>query len=310
MEVDPALTEGLRAFGLSLAVAEPLPPGAWEARPRTEPVVRLEVTSPDAVASVWSGRPTLGWKAIIDGAPFAVERGQAGDYLFIHRGSGVHHLSPDASLLRCAPCREDEPRWWRIVLDSVLFSVALISGFEAVHAGAVATPAGAVAITAGAGGGKSTLVAELVRHGLPLLSDDVVVVEPRPHGPPLAHAGPPLMTVPASVGEGLGTVITSLGDERWMAVPAHPGPLPLVALVLLERRPAASTCLRRIRAPLAPLLGSLLRFPRLPERERSRFELAGMLASRTALWRLTADTGVDPASLAAVLLADLAGLTS
>jgi hypothetical protein len=245
---------------------------------------------------------------VIDGAPFAVEVGEAGDHRFIHGERTVHHLSADATILQCAPSLDDEPLWWRVVLDSVLFSVALITGYEALHAGAVATPAGALAITAAAGGGKSSLLAELARRGLPLLSDDVVVLELGHGTPPLAHPGVPLMTLPMSIGEDPGTVIASIADENWIAVPTHAEPMPLAALVLLDRRPAPSINLQRIQAPLAPLLGSLLNFPRLPERERARFELASELASRTAVWRLTADPAVAPGSLASALLSDLVGL--
>jgi hypothetical protein len=309
MEGDADRDDCLRAFGLSLSFRGSAPPGAWEMRSRTEPGLQLRIDTPETVAGSWSGRLAIGWEAVIDGASFVVERGRAGDHRFVHRERAEHHLSADATLLRCAPRCEDGPRWWRVVLDSVLFSVALITGFEALHAGAVATPAGAIAVTAGAGAGKSTLVAELVRRGIPLLSDDVVVLEPKRKGPPLAHPGAPLMTVPARLSEGLGSVISSLGDEDWVAVPVHAEPVPLAALVQLDRRPAASTSLQRIRAPFGLLMESLLRFPQLPERERARFELASVLASSTAFWRLSADPEVDPASLASVLLADLAELT-
>jgi hypothetical protein len=43
-------------------------------------------------------------------------------------------------------------------------------------------------------------------------------------------------------------------------------------------------------------------FPHSPERQRTRFELASVLASRTALWRLTADLGVPAGVLADTLL--------
>ena len=54
----------------------------------------------------------------------------------------VHHLSADASVLQCAPTDPTEQSWWRVVLDSVLFTVALLQGYEALHAAAVATPDG------------------------------------------------------------------------------------------------------------------------------------------------------------------------
>jgi hypothetical protein len=323
---------GLSAFGLSL-LADVTPPGAWEARPIREPSlqIRSSVTA-QAIEDSWSGLQAIGWDGVIDGAPFVVERGLEGDHRFVHGaqpnqngtpldGSGtpsnttraVHHLSPDASVLQCAPSDPADPSWWRVVLDSVLFTVALLQGYEALHAGALATPDGAIAITAASGGGKSTLLTELLGRGLELMADDVLVLESRGTQPPLAHPAAPLMTIPATRIFTLGQTsppetISSLEDERWIAVPVHPEPLPLKALVVLDRRPGLrlsglNTILEKIEDPLAPLMGSLMYFPRSPERQRTRFELASVLASKTALWRLTADLDTPPDVLADTLLA-------
>jgi hypothetical protein len=326
-----------RAFGLSLfADAGAPPPGAWEPRPFREPSLQIRPASAHAIAESWSGLETIGWQGTIDGAPFVVERGIAGDHRFLHGAppdrSGapvattraIHHLSADAALLLCAPSDPSDPSWWRVVLDSVLFTVALLRGYEALHAGAVVTPDGgsAIAITAASGGGKSTLLSELLGRGLPLLADDVVALEARGVGAPLAHPAAPLMTVPAArIPALVGAADTSrapqtpqticaIDDERWIAVPVHPDPLPLRALVVLDRRAASQLpgsgpepVLERIEDPLAPLLGSLMAFPTSPERQRARFELASVLAATTALWRLTADLATPPDELADTLLA-------
>jgi hypothetical protein len=147
-------TDGLRAFGLSLNVDVP-PPGAWETRPVGEPSLRIRSVAPRVIAESWSGLDAIGWQAMIDGAPFAVEVGRAGDHRFVHGDGSVHHLSADAAVLRCAPQRDAGLTWWRVVLDSVLFSVALIRGYEALHAGAVVTDDGAVAITAERGAARA-----------------------------------------------------------------------------------------------------------------------------------------------------------
>jgi hypothetical protein len=329
---------GMSAFGLGL-LAQVRPPGAWRARPLTEPILRLRSATARAVAESWSGLEEIGWEGVIDGAPFVVERGRAGDHRFVHgahpdhRQSGtrsegsdgtraVHHLSPDGSLLQCAPADSAEQSWWRVVLDSVLFTVALLQGYEALHAGALATPDGVIAITATTGGGKSTLLTELLRHGLMLMADDVLVLEPSDTGaPPLAHPGPPLMTIPAARLPMLGRAssatatgsmradppetISSLGEERWIAVPVHPAPLPLAALVVLNRGPGLATSLHRAARPLPALMDSLLRFPRTRARERARFELAGAIAAHVPIWELDADPSAAPDTLAGLLLAEL-----
>jgi hypothetical protein len=334
--------QGRIGFGLGL-LTDLEPPGAWEARPLSEPILRLLPASPQAIAESWSGFEAVGWQGTIDGAPFVAELGRAGDHRFVHGGRpdadggmgaetrAVHHLSADARVLRCAPRNPSEPSWWRLVLDSVLFTTALIEGYEALHAAAVATPEGGVtAITAAMGGGKSTLLWELLRRGLRLMADDVLVLEPASAGgPPLTHPAPPLMTVPAarlpalsrsdlaawrdldaaadaaasSTPAGPPEPICTLEGECWVAVPTHPRPLPLRSLVVLDRRPGAQLALTKIDDPLVPLMGSLMHFPLTPRRERARFELASAIAARTALWRLTADLDTPPEMLADALLA-------
>lgn len=319
---------GPAAFGLGLRTDLALP-GAWAQRTLAEPILQLRSASAAEIAERWSGRGALGWEGTIDGAPFVVERGRAGDHRFVHGAPSVetravahdgsppnpdappegtravHHLSADAAELLCGPDSEGEPLRWRVILDSVLFSAALLRGYEALHAGAVATERGAIAITAGAGAGKSTLLVELLRGGCPLLCDDVVVLEPRGGESPLAHPGPPLMTVPAGTSPLPGAPIASVGEERWVAVPAHPQAIALAALVVLNRAPGLPTSLHRVRDPLAVLIGSLLRFPRLPERERTRFEVAGAIASHVPIWELCADPSVTPGALASLLRREL-----
>lgn len=309
----------LAAFGLSLLI-DPTPPGAWETQPFREPSLQIRSVAAQEIEDSWSGLAEIGWQGMIDGAPFIVEQGIEGDHRFVHgvhpddRGvpvdgtRAVHHLGADASVLQCAPSHPADPSWWRVVLDSVLFTVALLQGYEALHAGAVATPDGVIAITAASGGGKSTLLTELLGRGLPLMADDVLVLEPRGTEAPRAYPAPPLMTIPAARlatlgGAGPLKTICSLDDEHWIAVPVHPEPLPLKTLVVLDRRPGVPLSLQKIQDPLAPLMGSLMNFPRSPQRQQTRFEIASILASSTALWRLTADLDTPPDVLADTLLA-------
>ena len=281
--------------------------------------------TPSEIEERWSGVAAIGWDGLIDGAPFIVERGFAGDYRFVHgappnRGGApapgtlaVHHLSADLGVLLCAPSEEAGPLWWRVVLDSVLFTVSLLHGHEALHAGAVATPDGAVAITAATGGGKSTLLAALLQRGLMLMADDVLALESRGAESPLALPAPPLMTVPAERTPMLSEAsasrtICSIENEHWIAVPVSPEPLPLKALVVLDRRPRAQrsrseVSLTRIASPLAPLLDALIDFPRVPERRRARFELASAISHTVRLWRLAADLDTPPDVLADTLSA-------
>lgn len=311
---------GISAFGLGL-LTDLAPPGAWEIQTLSGPLVRLESATPEAIDTHWSGVDEVGWEGTIDGSPFVAERGLAGDHRFVHadsperlaRARSVHHLSADGGVLRCAPSDPTDPSWWRVVLDSVLFSAALLHGYEALHAGALTTGDGVIAIAAGSGGGKSTLVGELLRRGLTLMADDVLILErTSADGPPLAHPAPPLMTVPteriASLREGLASkappTIAVLENEHWVAMPVHDRPLPLETLIVLNRCPGLATGLRRVGRPLAALIESLLRFPRTRERERARFELASAIAAHVSIWELAADPSVEPGALADLVLAE------
>lgn len=289
-----------RAFGLSLDFETP-PPGGWEGRPEGGPALRVRDAGLEEIAADWSGREALGWEATIEGAPFSVERGRAGDHRFSHGEESVQLLSADGEVLRCAWAGDEGLERWRVVLDSVLFSVSLLRGFEALHAGAVATKAGAIAITAGAGGGKSTLLATLLGDGYSLFSDDVVALESRGEAAPLAHPGPPLMTVPAGIDPLPGESIAALEEERWIATQVAPEAIPLNGLVLLNRAPGLPTRLSSVESPLPLLLGSLLSFPRSAERERTRFELAAAIATHVPVWELSAEPTVEPARLAELL---------
>jgi hypothetical protein len=110
-------------------------------------------------------------------------------------------------------------------------------------------------------------------------------------------------------GTGPPETIVSLPGECWVAVPVHPEPLPLRTLVVLDRRPGCELSLSEIEEPLAPLMASLMNFPRTSERQRARFELASTLAATTRLRRLTADPSVPPDVLADALVEVLPTIT-
>lgn len=246
----------------------------------------------------WSGTVEGGWRGVNDGKTFAAELSEDGEHRFIHGDDVLFHLSADLGVLTGASVATRDLRWWRILLDSVLFTVSLLRGSEALHAGAASTPAGAVAVAAVSGTGKSTLLGQLLRQGHQLVADDVLALTAADDRV-LAHPGPPLMTLPRERAAGLGTALGEVGDEVWAAVPVVAGPVPLWRIVLLDRRPGAETVMSRVEHPLAPLVTNLLKFPRTPERELARFLLASTVAARTEIWELRADLAVTPEQLAA-----------
>jgi hypothetical protein len=98
-------------------------------------------------------------------------------------------------------------------------------GWEAYHAGAFAAAGRAWAVVGDKEGGKSTLLAALAQRGLPVLSDDLLVLDDRRvlHGPRLID-----LREPAAAHLGLGKSVSSAREGgRWRM---HLGPTPDVDL--------------------------------------------------------------------------------
>jgi hypothetical protein len=232
-----------------------------------------------------------------------VERGSSGDLRIAWGEEGTFHLSSDGKLLQCRGNPPDA-RWRRVLLDTALGSAALSLGAEALHGGAVVAEGEAVVVVAGTGGGKSTLLAELVTRGYPLLADDIVALSSAGDRR-VAHPAPPVMNLPrgSSIGpERLGAVLAEFDSERWIAVAdAAESPVPVRALVLLERRAGAQLSVQRLPASPLSVVPHLLDSGASPERQARRFELAGDLAEHAPLLRLAAPPDVPAAQLADAL---------
>jgi hypothetical protein len=291
---------GYTGFGVPLAAGLAFP-GAWAT---TAPAADATVLV-DGEPGPEPGGSEPGWEGICDGEHFAATRGPAGEHYFTHGGRLLFALSPDARTLTGDPAYERDIRWWRVLLDSVLFTVALLRGRDALHAGAIATPAGIVAVCAGSGGGKSTLLAQLLTQENVFVTDDILFLD-APGEAVTGHPGPPLMTLARDRAAGVGSPLGEIGGEVWTAVPVAAGPQRLRRLVLLDRRPGAADAIEPVQRPLAPLMHHLLTFPRTPEREASRFELASAIATRTEVCRLSAGMDTPPQRLAELALEGLA----
>jgi hypothetical protein len=226
----------------------------------------------------------------------------AGDHRLDYADLAAMHLSGDHSLLRCAPAEVMDPAWRRFLLDTGLATAALVRGFEALHAGAFMGANGIVAVAAGTGGGKSSLLAELVRRGRTLICDDVLALSRR-DAVVVGHAGPPLMNLPVSLPDGssssaLGRVLAEINGENWIALDTPPAPPAAVAAVVTLDR-AAGLPLELV--PLEPspiaLIPHALIGGRTNARARARFDLLADLTTQVRLLRLTApDTGTTAAT--------------
>ena len=114
-----------------------------------------------------SGEPLaeMSWQML--GGAFLL-RGEGEHYFLYRKGDGVTvERGQDADV-------SEESLWLN---GSVYAAVASLNGLLPIHASAVAFDGRVFAFSGPAGAGKSTLVAALGRHGLPLFCDDTLVLD-------------------------------------------------------------------------------------------------------------------------------------
>jgi len=293
------------AHGLRLTSSFPLPgmPPATQAG-NGLPSLTLALRDPHELERLWSGAGgPPEWRGRQgDGRDLTIERGSVGDQLFTYGDRAHFRLDPGMRRLDCAP-RDQGLDWQRVLIGKVIPSIAVMRGYEALHAAAVDSPGGVVAIMAPSGSGKSTLALELLRRGWPLFADDALTLS-QAGGEVRAHPGTPHMNVAQSPPEGidpcaLGSTIGVIADELWLA--AH--------VSAMQARPVRMLCLLARRADLALELQALPANPLLlapymlglssdPERRRSRFLLYANLIASATLARLSAGLEHSPGQLA------------
>lgn len=304
------------AFGLALRSSFQLPGmTAGEAEEGSLPL-ELRLIAPAELEEAWSGPRSAGsWRGKLgDGHELSIIWGEAGDLLFDYSGGARFLFDPARPRLACAADDPAGPAWQRVLLSRVLPNLALAYGCEALHAAAVEMPFGVVAIAAPSGSGKSSLMAELMRRGAPLFTDDVLVLSRR-DGVLVAHPGSPHANLSGdlagpSTPEQLGEPLADFDGERWIGVHKASRRVSRVAAVaLLERDgglPLEVTPLAATPLALAP---HMLGLPDdEPGREASRFALYSDLVESAALLRLTGGAGDGPEALADALEAALAEL--
>lgn len=287
-----------RAFGLDLEASFPLIGMPPDRGTRGAADLRLRIADDEEMAALWSGERAPVWQATLGRQTFVLQAGRDGDHRMTWSGGAEFHLDRGLREVSCRPPAAGI-EWQRVLLDTVLTCVLLLRGGQALHAAAVVGPAGAIAIVAASGGGKSTLTAELMGRGLPLLSDDILPLS-LAAARPLAARGTPHMnlsiplereTAPSTIGRTLAV----FGREAWLV--AHPysaQDAPLDAICLLERREGLPTKLDVLPPNPLALVPHTLGLARDPEAARERFLFYGDVAAKVPVLRLTAAPEVPP----------------
>jgi hypothetical protein len=298
------------AHGLRLTSSFPLPGMAPATGARDLlPSLALALRDPDELERLWSGAAgPPEWRGRQgDGRDLMIERGAVGDLLFTYGDRARFRLDPGMRRLDCAP-RDSGLDWQRVLLGKVIPSIAVMRGYEALHAAAVDSPDGVVAIIAPSGSGKSTLALELLRRGWPLFADDALTLS-HEGGDVCAHPGTPHMNVAQSLPDSgeLGSAIGVIAGELWLAAHAsatHSRPVRM--LCLLERGADLALELQVLPANPLPLAPYMLGLSSDPERRRGRFLLYANLIASATLARLTAGLEHPPEQLADLVEQSLA----
>ncbi|MDQ3569708.1 MAG: hypothetical protein M3396_03630 [Actinomycetota bacterium] len=292
-----------RAFGVHLASAFPLP-GMHPAPDWTEPSASIRLGSRSEVDELWPGaEPGAGWRTVFsDGCDYRGELATNGTLRLSYGERAVFLVSPDGRTVLCAPENVEDLAWQRVLLDSVLTTLAVLAGLEPLHASGVEGTGGVVAFLTDSGGGKSSLAAELVRREKLFFCDDILPLEMiggQVHG----HPGPPVMNFPLEPKRfppaEIGSPLATFGEEAWIAVHhAARRERPLSAVCLLDRRTGQTLGLDRL-APTPLHLLPYLVARRVPKEWLARrFELLSELTASVPVYRLSADISAEPARLA------------
>lgn len=296
-------------FGLELKSDRPLLPQASDRRGGSGPRVAVVHEDHSAVLRRVSGDSTLVWETAFDGIAYRMTMGDGEDHGFVWQRRAAFHLSAEGDVLTCGLTDPEDPAAARLLLDTVLWSVSLLRGYEILHGSAICLNDLAIAFVGGTGAGKTTLALELLRRGGHLLADDAIALS-YVDGGVVAHPAPPVLNVPLRPAgarpETYGRVLARFGDEAWVLAAAPVCyPMPLHAVFLVERRAAAPLAVENHPFGAMALLPHAFGFPGARPRLGRQMEIIADLGQRTRVMRVSAPLDTPPGALADAVAASL-----
>jgi len=161
-------------------------------------------------------------------------RGEGDHYFYYRKGQGI-------TVERGETFDPSEESLW--LNGSVYAAIASLNGLLPIHASSVAHGGQVVAFTGPAGAGKSTLVAALGRHGLPMFCDDTLVLDLSDPDSVVCLPGHKRLKLTAEAlritGAKAEEKVSRTVDKFYAAPPAGEMPiaLPLGKLIFLEEGP-------------------------------------------------------------------------
>jgi hypothetical protein len=299
-----------RAFGLEIDAsfeAPGLPPASG---PPQGPRTRLDLAAVDEIERDW---PSTGTERILEEH---IGEGPAARTIDVHpehgyrlyaRHFGIARISPTGSNVVCAPPQEEAWSWQRFLVGRVLPWAAVLRGYEAFHASAVACDGRVLAFVGETGAGKTSLAVQLVARGMDFLTDDVLAVD-RQDGVLRAHPGAAVASVreaerAAMSDSALSRVGTLLGEsgKSYVQVPRVDGPLPLGGVYFVRR--GEGRAIERIERPDARLLltSTFVLGVQTPARLLNQLDVCSAMAREVPLFKLRVAPGVSAEALAAAV---------
>lgn len=177
--------------------------------------------------------------------------------------------------------------------DLILPRLLASDGCFVLHCGIVISPNGALGFMGQSGRGKSTMSASLHSRGLPLMSDDAVVLKEHDCGYSAERIYPSLRLLPDSLGQIFSATDTTAPvadytDKRHVAFAAGPDNSPLLALFRLTN-PSEDIRVSRLapaEACMALIANSFALNAADPAETRRRFIYASEVARRVPVYDL------------------------
>lgn len=234
-----------RAFGIDIDAETPLAALAASDRREGEVTRIVLAGSVSELDRDWpAGEATCLEDARAAGGVAIHSHPEAG-YRIEEDSAGAYRVSRDGLEVTCG--FDDLGPWdrERFLTSRVLPVAATLRGQELLHAGCVGIDGQALAFLGASHAGKSSLTLQLVLRGASLLTDDLLAIELR-DGAPYAHAGLALAGVRYAERDLLSASdldrlrpVHDRDGKVWVSPQLAPEPLPLAAVYVLVRDPAA-----------------------------------------------------------------------
>jgi hypothetical protein len=266
-----------------------------------------------AISVAPGGADALGWPSASelisderdgdDAIVFQMHAHPDAGFLIAGPDYGAFLLSPDGRHLVCATEGLASAVWQRMLIAQALPFAALLQGLEVLHAAAVVHDGSAVAFLGRSRAGKTSLALAMCHRGARFLADDVLAIEPLDDSL-LAHPGTAVAGIDrdrilrTADAPPYATVATTT-RERLVRVERASGPVPLAALLFLERddRGPEQPVFRRDASPRALLAATFNFVLATPERLQRLLEVSA-LAAQLHVERIVVASTTSPAELA------------